>query len=82
MMYKCMYVSFSLCNINESIDVTNRATIIHEWATDNGLALNPFKSSCLVIYKKYIITDGLNKIKKEYEVNFKNQYFIFNYTLA
>jgi len=53
-----------------------------EWATDNLLALNTFKSSCLVIYKKYIDTDGLNKIKKKYKVNFKNQDFIFNYTLA
>jgi len=59
-----------MCNINECIDITTRELAnIEEWAKDNGLALSPLKSSCLVICKKMVNSNRLREIKLNNSTN-------------
>jgi len=48
-----MYVSRPLNRISECLDICRTELAkVNEWAKNNGLAINPLKSKCLIIFKK------------------------------
>lgn len=83
-----MYVSRPICRINECIRVCNsELEIVSQWAKNNGLGLNPMKSKCIVIGKRGLNTDTLQRlsienIPIEYVKSASNLGFVFNQTLT
>jgi len=48
-----MYVSRPLNRISECLDICKMELAkVNEWAKNNGLAINPLKSKCFIIFKK------------------------------
>lgn len=48
-----LYISSPLTSIAENIEKLNSdLSHIHDWATANGLSINPRKSKCLVVHSR------------------------------
>lgn len=62
-----IYLSSSLSSISENIIRLNYdLSYIHDWATSNGLAINPKKSKCLVVHSR-----SFNSLNYNFDVAIK-----------
>jgi len=82
-----MYVSRPLNRTNECLDICRMELgKVNEWAKNNGIAINPLKSKCLIIFKKKLCNIELfplmiNKTPIEYLETANNLGIAFNSAL-
>lgn len=83
-----IYLGTTFCSFEEAVSKVNYdLQIVHDWASANGLCINPRKSKCLVIHGrtrkyKFDTNISLNGQKIEIVDSVKNLGIIFNNTLT
>lgn len=83
-----LYITCPFDRTNKCIqDLNSDLTRVGEWASINGLCLNPEKSKCIVICRKVFDASSLNVIMLDQSVikyvdTAKNLGVIFNHTLT